>query len=223
MGKLFTNLKKRVAILTVLCMMLTLAPSPAFATTVSDISGHWAQTTIQSWVDNGLIKGYPDGTFKPDNNITRAEFISLVNRAFGYTETAPISFTDVDQNAWYVSAIAVAVKAGYISGYPDGTMRPDNPISREEAATIIMKINKLEANPSAANTFTDAASLTWSKGAVGAVFAADLMIEYPDGSFGPQNYIKRGEAMVALDRAMKYVAGPITPLAPSITRNDNTN
>src|SRR5665648_37955 len=203
MGKLFTNLKKRVAILTVLCMMLTLAPSPAFATTVSDISGHWAQTTIQSWVDNGLIKGYPDGTFKPDNNITRAEFITLVNRAFEYTNTAPISFTDVNQNAWYASAIGVAVEAGYISGYPDGTMKPENPISRVEAATIIMKINKLEANLSAANTFTDAASLTWSKGAVGAVFAAGLMIGYPDGSFGPQKLIKRGEATVALDRAMK--------------------
>src|SRR5665647_1933652 len=176
MGKLFTNLKKRVAILTVLCMVLTLAPSPAFAATASDISGHWAEGTIQSWVDNGLIKGYPDGTFKPDNNITRAEFITLVNGAFGYTTTASISFTDVGQNAWYASAIAVAVEAGYITGYPDGTMRPDNPISREEAATIIMKIDKLETNPSVANTFTDDASLIWSKGAVGAVFAAGLMI-----------------------------------------------
>src|SRR5665648_518845 len=223
MRKLFTNLKKRVAILTVLCMVLTLAPSPAFAATMSDISGHWAQTTIQSWTDNNLIKGYPDGTFKLDNNITRAEFITLVNGAFGYTKTVPISFTDVDQNAWYASAIAVAVEAGYIIGYPDGTMRPDNPISRVEAATIIMKINKLEANLSAANTFTDAASLTWSKGAVGAVFAAGLMIGYPDGSFGPQKLIKRGEATVALDRAMKYVAGSVTPLAPSVTRNDDTN
>src|SRR5665647_3590275 len=223
MGKLFTNLKKRVAILTVLCMVLTLAPSPTFATTVSDISGHWAQTTIQSWTDNNLIKGYPDGTFKLDNNITRAEFITLVNGAFGYSKTAPISFTDVDQNAWYASAISVAAEAGYILGYPDGTMRPDNPISLEEAATIIMKINKLEANPSAANTFTDAASLTWSKGAVGAVFAAGIMIGYPDGSFGPQKLIKRGEAAVALDRAMKYIAGPVTPLAPSVTRNDDTN
>src|SRR5665648_788507 len=219
----FTEFKKGIAILAIFCMLFTLMPVNAFALGASDISGHWAEATIQSWVDNGLIKGYPDGTFKPDNNITRAEFISLVNRAFGYTETAPISFTDVDQNAWYVSAIAVAVNAGYISGYPDGTMRPDNPISREEAATIIMKINKLEANPSAANTFTDAASLTWSKGAVGAVFAADLMIGYPDGSFGPQKLIKRGEATVALDRAMKYVAGSVTPLAPSVTRNDDTN
>src|SRR5665648_894549 len=204
MRKLFTNLKKRVAILTVLCMVLTLAPSPAFAATMSDISGHWAQTTIQNWTDNNLIKGYPDGTFKPDNNITRAEFITLVNGAFGYTKTAPISFTDVGQNAWYATAIAVAVEAGYISGYPDGTMRPDNPISREETATIIMKINKLTENADAASKFTDANTLVWSKGAVGAVKFAGIMIGYPDGSFQPKNYIKRGEAVFALDKSLTF-------------------
>src|SRR5665648_565825 len=215
MGKLFTNLKKRVAILTVLCMMLTLAPSPAFATTVSDISGHWAQTTIQSWVDNGLIKGYPDGTFKPDNNITRAEFITLVNRAFEYTNTAPISFTDVNQNAWYASAIGVAVEAGYISGYPDGTMKPENPISREEAATIIMRIKNLVANPAAVSVYTDASSITWGKGEVGAVTAAKIMQGYPDGSFMPRGLITRAETVIALDNAMHYTV-PADDVIPPV-------
>src|SRR5665648_220629 len=215
MGKLFTNLKKRVAILTVLCMMLTLAPSPAFATTVSDISGHWAQTTIQSWVDNGLIKGYPDGTFKPDNNITRAEFITLVNRAFEYTKTAPISFTDVNQNAWYASAIGVAVEAGYISGYPDGTMKPENPISREEAATIIMRIKNLVANPAAVSVYTDASSITWGKGEIGAVTAAKIMQGYPDGSFMPRGLITRAETVIALDNAMHYTV-PADDVIPPV-------
>src|SRR5665648_13841 len=215
MGKLFTNLKKRVAILTVLCMVLTLAPSPAFAVTVSDISGHWAQTTIQSWVDNGLIKGYPDGTFKPDNNITRAEFITLVNRAFEYTNTAPISFTDVNQNAWYASAIGVAVEAGYISGYPDGTMKPENPISREEAATIIMRIKNLVANPAAVSVYTDASSITWGKGEVGAVTAAKIMQGYPDGSFMPRGLITRAETVIALDNAMHYTV-PADDVIPPV-------
>src|SRR5665648_83662 len=215
MGKLFTNLKKRVAILTVLCMVLTLAPSPAFAVTVSDISGHWAQTTIQSWVDNGLIKGYPDGTFKPDNNITRAEFITLVNRAFEYTNTAPISFTDVNQNAWYASAIGVAVEAGYISGYPDGTMKPENPISREEAATIIMRIKNLVANPAAVSVYTDASSITWGKGEIGAVTAAKIMQGYPDGSFMPRGLITRAETVIALDNAMHYTV-PADDVIPPV-------
>jgi hypothetical protein len=201
----FTRFKKRVAILAIFCMLFTLMPLNGFALGASDISGRWDEGTIQNWVDNSLINGYPDGTFKPDNNITRAEFIALVNRAFGYTETTPISFTDVNQNAWYALVIAVAVEAGYILGYPDGTMKPENPISREEVASIIMKIKNLGDNSSIANTFTDAASLNWSKGAVGAVLAEGIMLGYPDGSFGPQNFIKRGETVVVLDRAMNNI------------------
>src|SRR5665647_2792852 len=94
MKKLFANLKKRVALLTILCMMVTLVPSAVSAATVSDISGHWAQTTIQAWVDQGTIKGYPDGTFRPENNISRAEFTILVNGMFGYTKMAANTFTD---------------------------------------------------------------------------------------------------------------------------------
>src|SRR5665648_1225184 len=86
-----------------------------------------------------------------------------------------------------------------------------------------MKIDKLETNPSAANSFTDDASLIWSKGAVGAVFASGIMIGYPDGSFRPQGLIERCETTVALDRAIKYIVGPVTPPAPSVTRNDDTN
>src|SRR5659263_480702 len=137
MGNLMTNTKKRITILTILCMMFTLMPSTVSAVNASDISGHWAQSTIQRWTDNNLIKGYPDGTFKLHNNIQRAEFITLVNGAFGYTKTVPISFSAIRQKAWYSSAIAVAVESGYIIGYPGGTIRPDNLISRVEAATII--------------------------------------------------------------------------------------
>jgi hypothetical protein len=223
MNTTWNNIKRKIAIFAVLCMMFTLIPVNAFALSASDISDHWAKTTIQSWMDKGLIKGYPDGTFKPNQNITRAEFITLVNGAFGYTETSPVSYTDVNQNAWYASAVAIAVKAGYFSGYPDGTMKPDYPISREEVATIIMRISKLESNPVAANTYTDAALLNWSKGAVGAVLAANIMRGYPDGSFGPQMLIERGEATVSLDREMKYVAEVTPPPYPAVTADDDQN
>lgn len=224
MTTILNNFKRKIAILAVLCMLFTLIPMNTYALTASDTSTHWAKATIQSWMDKGLIKGYPDGTFKPDQNITRAEFITLVNGAFGYTETSSISYTDVKQDAWYASAVAIAVKAGYFSGYPDGTMKPDYPISREEVATIIMRISKLESNPLAANTYTDAALMIWSKGAVGAVSEADIMNGYLDGSFGPQKSIKRGEATVSLDREMKYVAGPFTPPpAPTVIADDLEN
>lgn len=223
MAIMISGFKRKVAIVAIISMMITLIPVYSAATVASDISGHWARETIQNWEEQHFINGYPDGTFKPDNNITRGELIGLINRAFKFTKSAPTSFTDVKATDWYFASIGIGVEAGYLSGYPDGTVKPDNPISREELATIIMKLHKLAGNPGAAGVFTDAASLLWSKDAVGAVFAAGIMNGYPDGSFGPHKMIKRGETVVSLDRALKYKATPITPPAPSVTRNDDTD
>lgn len=167
----------------------------------SDILNHWAKQSIQNWQDKGFITGYPDGSFKPNDDISRAEFMTLINKAFKYTAITAIRYSDVKTGDWYANEVAIAEAAGYISGYPDGTLRPNNPISREEAASIIMKINELFPNVEAANSFTDASNLLWSKGAVGAVVTSNIMIGYPDGSFHPQKLIKRGEATVGLYRA----------------------
>jgi len=96
------------------------APGLAFgqaAVVLKDIGGHWAEDTIAKWVEQGLISGYTDGTFRPDNSITRAEFMALVNRAFGFNKKAAIGFFDVSATDWFYDEIAKAVKAGYISGY----------------------------------------------------------------------------------------------------------
>lgn len=193
----------------------------------SDILEHWGRDVIQDWLDKGLISGYPDGSFKPDNEITRAEFITLINKIFGYTETTTIDYSDVNIGDWYYESIAVAKAAGYIDGYPDGTMRPNNLISREEVATIIMKVYKLIPNEAAADVLTDAKTFTWSKGAIGAVLNADIMTGYPDGSFGSQIYMKRGESTVSLDRGNKKFMNteeddnnPVTPGLPEVTFDD---
>ncbi|MEI7885540.1 MAG: S-layer homology domain-containing protein, partial [Clostridia bacterium] len=204
MGKIFINFKKKVALVTIICMMFTQVPANVFAATSSDISGHWAQATIQKWVDQGIIKGYADGTFRPENNISRAEFMTLVNGIFGYTEKVATTYSDVSADDWYADVVTKAAAAGYINGYPDGTMRPDKPITREEAATIIMKINKLMENEEAASKFTDASTLAWSKGAVGSVYFSGIMNGYPNGSFQPRNFIKRGEAVFALDKSLIF-------------------
>lgn len=210
----FDIFRKSIAIFTIFCLLLMLSmPISIMATTPADISNHWAKTTIQSWLDKAFIAGYPDGSFKPNNNITRAEFMALVNKAFGYTETASITFSDVDTDAWYGSAVAIAIAAGYINGYPDGTMRPNSPVSREEAAAIIMKIINLKADANYAVKFTDVAKLTWSKGSVGAVAKAGIMNGYPDGRFDPKLMIKRGECIVSLDRAIAFEKSEQVPVS----------
>lgn len=198
----FKRLKRNIAVLAVFTMVFSLMPTGAFALEASDISNHWAKDKIQSWMDQGLIKGYDNGTFRPDNNITRAEFMSLVNGAFGFSKSAETNYTDVDANAWYSAAVAAAKAAGYISGYPDNSIKPDSPISRAEAASIIMKIGNLSTSSSSAVKFTDESDFGWSKDAVNAVSSANIMNGYPDGSFQPKEFIKRAEAVAALDKAL---------------------
>src|SRR5450756_40638 len=215
MRRALTNLKRIVAVLVIFCLMFSLIPANTFAVAASDISGHWAQVTIQSWMDKGLIKGYPDGTFKPDQNVTRAEFMTLANRAFGYTAVVPITYTDVKTGSWYAPEVAKAKAAGYISGYPDGTMKPENPITREEVATIVARIKNLTSDANAADKYTDAAKIgSWSKGQVGAVTSAKIMRGYPDGSFMPQGLMTRAEVVVTLDNALHYTA-PVANIAVS--------
>lgn len=218
----FKAVKRKVTILTVAFIIFTLVMPINVAATTSDISNHWANISIQSWLEQGFISGYPDGSFRPENNISRAEFMTLANKAFKYTEIAPIDYSDVKVEAWYYNVIAIAKAAGYIGGYPDGTMKPNSPITREEAASIIMKIKGLVPNPTAADNFTDVERLSWSKGAIGAVLKTNIMIGNPDGSFGPKKFIKRGETVVSLDRTYKYLAESVTSPAPA-TNNGDTN
>lgn len=208
--KLTLRKHKLVSILSILAILFTLSPMSAFAAEpMKDISEHWAKEQIQSWVSSGYIKGYPDGTFKPDNNITRAEFMTIANNAFGYIDKAEISYTDVSAESWYANAVAVAKAAGYISGYPDGTMKPNAPITRQEAAVIVAKIAALESDETAAVGFTDASTIaSWSKGSIGACTEAKIFTGYPNGSFQAANLIERGESVVALNKALNYKNAP---------------
>ncbi len=184
---------------------------------LTDISNHWAADTIAKWVNAGLSKGYPDGTFRPNNSITRAEFITLVNKAFNMTAKAEIDFTDVPADAWYYEEVAKAKASGYIEGYPDNTMRPDNPISRQEVAVVLLNIEGLIADIGAAAKFKDADLIpAWSRGAVGAVAAVGYMGGYPDGTFQPVNNITRAEAVVTLENVLSSLReDPQEPEVPA--------
>jgi len=196
---------RRLSIALVLLMVVSILPMAALAAP-SDIEGHWAKDTITKWVEAGKASGYEDGTFKPDNPITRAEFMVLVNKSFGFSKTVSIDFTDVPADAWYAEHVAKAKAAGYIGGYPDGTVKPGAYISRQEVAVIIAKLKNLTGNASAVDKFNDASQIPdWSKGAIGAVVEAGFMSGYPDVTFKPTDNIKRAEALVALDNLPETV------------------
>ncbi|GAU77017.1 S-layer homology domain-containing protein [Fusibacter sp. 3D3] len=193
---------KVVSLSTTLILLVTMIPVLSFAGP-SDIQKHWAQTTLEEWTTSGFASGYPDGTFRPDEMITRAEFMTLVNKVFYFTQENSINFSDVSVSDWYYSSVKKAVAAGYIKGYPDNTMGPNRSITRQEAAIIIAKVKGLELTSLNINNFSDASSIAnWSRSYVGAVVNAGLMSGYPDGTFRPTDIIKRAEALVALNNAM---------------------
>ncbi|RJX24823.1 MAG: S-layer homology domain-containing protein [Dethiobacter sp.] len=196
---------KFMAILMIIAMVSGLLPISAFAAKSSDIKGHWAEHHIKSWLEKGLAVGYPDGTFRPGNTVSRAEFAVFVNRSFPATNaTGGAEFSDLSTGAWYYAAVSSAVNTKIMSGYPDGTFRPQNPITRQEAASVITRLLGLTAGDKG-TTFADEEEIgAWAQKAVKAVSVAGIMRGYPDGTFGPGKLITRAETVVILDRSLAY-------------------
>ena len=190
---------------------VTLASSTAASAAPADTQGHWAQMQWNNWKDMDFIQGYEDGSLHPDATISRAEFIAIMNRVYSFERKADIAFTDVKAGDWFYDEIAKAKAAGYITGYEDGTIKPNAPITRQEVAFImdaLMKSGKDKADPSLA--FDDESTIsTWSKKAVQAVIAAGLMNGYPDHTFRPANPITRSEALVTVDRSKQISAATV--------------
>ncbi|MGE7917060.1 S-layer homology domain-containing protein [Lysinibacillus xylanilyticus] len=101
---------------------------------------HYASGYIQSAVDRGIINGYPDGNFKPSQELTRAHFAIFISRAFGSKlPTGNVAFKDVKKNDSAYSAIQQLVAAGITTGYPDGTFKPNNKLTQDHLKTFISR------------------------------------------------------------------------------------
>ncbi|CEN89671.1 N-acetylmuramoyl-L-alanine amidase [Paraclostridium sordellii] len=169
-------------------------------TTFNDIDGHWAKNAIIDFATKGYINGYGDGTFKPDNSITRAEFVKILNKAFGYTNVGKENFSDVNPSDWYYNDICIGVNAGYINGYEDNTFKPDKQITREEASKIIATALNLKGDGNL--NFKDSSEISnWAKSYVDALSDNNIINGYEDNTFRPHNNMTRAENVTILRRA----------------------
>ncbi|MBH5320507.1 S-layer homology domain-containing protein [Paenibacillus sp. GSMTC-2017] len=198
--------KRWISLLLVAAMSFTLLGTVGASTKpVSDIDGHWAAESLRKWVDNGLLKGYDDGSYKPDRHVTRAEFVSLINRSFKLTEKAELAFADVDKKSWVHEQVSIAVKAGYVNGFSDGSFRPNDKITREQSANMVFKLLGLKVSEGNAVTFTDAANISKSsKDAVATLVKENIINGLPDGSFNPQGFLSRAQSVTLLDAGLAY-------------------
>ncbi|NOU77801.1 family 43 glycosylhydrolase [Paenibacillus sp. LMG 31459] len=191
--------------------LLLLVPSPMMAASgtaneysevrqpaqaaAADYSGHWAQDDFQTWVDKGLLAGYGNGIYKPDQSITRAEWVSLINRVFNLQSVDGTGFSDVAPGSLYYRDIMKALLSGYVSGYSDGTFGPDKAVSRQEAAVMLYRMFQLDASAAAAGP-TDAEQLPqWSREAVLTLLDDGFLSGYEDGSFKGTRFVTRAEAL----------------------------
>jgi len=177
-------------------------PGSEVKVVLNDIKGHWAQANIEQLVALGAIGGYPDGSFAPEKSISRAEFTSILVKAFKLEGAADKVFADT-QNHWAKDAIAVAYANNIISGYDNDKFGPDDPITREQMAVMVVKAAKLELVSGEAN-FTDSNRIsTWAAEAVNTAYSNKLISGYPDQSFGPANNASRAEAATVIFNAMQ--------------------
>lgn len=141
--KKVNNFRKMGMIIAFIMMCAMILNPIATAQEFSDLRpDYWCYNKIVDFEERGYVTGYDDGEFKPDRTITRAEYVTIVNNFFGYATSAEntTKFLDVSEDDWFAPYVSEAVERGYISGYPDGTFRPYEPIRRQEATVILSKI-----------------------------------------------------------------------------------
>lgn len=169
-----------------------------FARSFNDTRDHWASNSINVITENRIMRGYQDNTFRPDDNMSRAEFYSVVNNLAKLDKTYTVTFSDVKTSDWYYGEVAKGIKAGYLTP-TTGPLYPDREISREEVAEILGYMYSLKDNVSATNEFKDAASINASaRGYVGALVEAGVLKGYSNGNFYPKRSMRRSEVAVLL-------------------------
>lgn len=178
--------------------VVNVAPYSSF----SDIDKHWAGERIKQLLARGAISGYPDGSFKPDSGITRAEFTTVLVKAFNLSNLKGKAFTDTSGH-WAQDYIAIATAAGIVGGYNDRTFGPDDPITREQMAVMVVKAAGLTL-VTEENNFRDSNNIAeWARRAVATAVKSQVIKGYPDNSFKPLGNASRAEAVTVIAMALK--------------------
>lgn len=178
------------------CMVLTAVPFAAFG--YEDIESHWGKAAIEQWAEYGVLNGYEDGTFKPDKNMTRAEFAKVLNVTINYQKTGTAAFTDVTEADWFAEHINKLNAAGVMNG-SNGLATPNANITRQEAIVMIGRAFGIAENEEAAESFDDAADIaSWAKGLVGGM-KAEGYVQGSENKINPTKNITRAEAVTILN------------------------
>ncbi|USF26846.1 hypothetical protein N510_001779 [Firmicutes bacterium ASF500] len=188
---------------------------PVQAAAYSDLDGHWAQDRIERWSDSGILSGYDDGTFGPDNPISRAELSSILYRLMSLQPIDHNSqYSDLSSDQWYYHSLSTMHTLGIALNTGDH-IYPNQALTREEAVYMIAKaffIGEDKVDRSALESISDGAQIEDRfSNRVGKMIEESYISGYPDGSFGPNKSITRAEVITIIDQIVDlYISKPGT-------------
>ncbi len=181
-------------------------------------ANYWAKTYIEALASQNIIAGFPDGTFKPNEPVTRAQFATIITKALTPpSKRAGIQFKDVASNFWAYAAIQSAYQSQFVSGYPDGTFKPQQQIPRVQALVALANGLGLTANnQNVLSFYTDAAQIpNYAIAPVAAATARQLVINYPTAKqLNPNREATRAEVAAFVYQALVN-AGRAQPIPSS--------
>ena len=204
----------------------TPAPTaPTSAVSFTDVDpNYWAYPFIQALASDNGLAGFPDGTFRPEQPVSRAEFAAMIQKAVNpdpVRQLSPSGFADVPTDYWAASAIAAAYEGRFMDGYPNNTFQPAQEIPKAQAITALANGLRLTPSEDATNVvtayYTDATQIpTYALAPVAAATQANVVVNYPDvRTLNPQAPLTRAEAAAHLYQALVQL-GQAQPLPVNV-------
>ncbi|MDI6869340.1 MAG: S-layer homology domain-containing protein [Coprothermobacterota bacterium] len=179
-----------------------------------DLGEHWSRPWVEALYRRGIVKGFDDGTFRPDSFLTRAQFATLLATAFAPKEEEAKVFPDVNPDAWYAKAVNLCAQSGWMIGYDDGLFYPEEYITKAQALVALSRASGLELKEGSL-PFPDTQG-HWSEPFLKAFFLNDppllesrfYRLFLSGGKFEPDKFITRGQACLFLSSLLKLPLSP---------------
>ncbi|NIA02242.1 MAG: hypothetical protein GWP15_02565 [Nitrospirae bacterium] len=170
---------------------INLRTAPIF----EDISDHWAEDFVEDLYERGVVSGYDEFHFGPENNISRAELTKIAIEAFGISlsDEGGGRFPDVPENEWYAPYVQTAYLRNIIEGYADGTFGPNENVTRAEALRILFDAAGVDVKTDYAAGFPDVSAGAWYASYVNYAAENGIVSGYSDGTFGPNEKLTRAQ------------------------------
>jgi hypothetical protein len=180
--------------------------SPPVIPVFSDIEGHWAKDDIFGLTKSGVISGFTDGTFRPENTITREQAVKLLLRLIQYPISTTVStyFSDISKSRWSNHYIQTALELGLLN-LGSKSFSPEEPMSREEMSVMVCKILQL---PQDKNTldFNDMSTLLEDhKGYIGTLVKFGIITGFEDNTFRPKDHLTRAQSVAIMSRILQIL------------------